>query len=70
MNKPLYSVNDRLVHEVKGAACKVMSVFRSGPSYRYYVNHSGWTWSVPETGLLTEKEYELRLNEIKALQTA
>lgn len=46
--KNLFQIGDTVYHKTKQKYGVVKDVFQSGDSYRYYVQHSGWTWSVPQ----------------------
>ena len=57
--KTLYKVGDRVWHKSKQQYGVITSVFSMGEEPRYYVRHSGFTWSVPE-GALDSKKPEIR----------
>lgn len=62
-----YQLNETVLH--KDTPAKVVHVFRewdTGP-YRYYIEHSGYTWSAPENALLPVKSPKKLSNDIKGL---
>lgn len=66
--KPLYQIGDIVFHTTKQKLGLVKAVFQDGAGHRYYVNHSGFTWSVPETSL-DSKNIHFRPQVIQALTT-
>lgn len=50
MKKAKYSVGDKVYHTTKQKYGTVVEegFWDDDSEYRYYVNHSGYTWSVPE----------------------
>lgn len=53
---PKYSIGTKVKHIVKNKWGTVVDVFESDDTkklieYRYYVKHSGYVWSIPESGL-------------------
>lgn len=53
--KPLFEIGDKALHVAKGKVGKIVDRFFDGQEQRYYIIHSGWTWSVPEAGLDSAK---------------
>jgi hypothetical protein len=48
-----FKVGDRVIHRSKDKIGTVTLVFKDDEGrYRYYVDHSKFTWSVPESALL------------------
>lgn len=62
----LFQDGEKVVHLSKGKAGKVIT-FIGGEDQRYYIEHSGYTWSVPERGLDSKKAI-LAPNDNKTLQ--
>lgn len=54
MKQPLFNVGDKVLHVAKGKVGKIVDRHFDGHEQRYYVLHSGWTWSVSESGLDSE----------------
>lgn len=51
MGKPLFSVSETVWHVSKRKRGVVQAAWQDGEQWRYYVYHSGWTWSVPQSAL-------------------
>lgn len=58
MNKPKFKLNDIVKHLTKNKAGKVTAIWFDGEQFRYYVQHSSYTWSVPEAALQNTQNLE------------
>lgn len=63
-----FNVGDKVLHRTKGKAGTVILEFPTEVGPRYYVDHSGFIWSIPEWDLLlqAEKSSEKILNDSNA----
>jgi len=52
MNNSKFKVNELVYHVTKDKPGKVTDVWYDGEQFRYYVQHSGHIWSVPESALI------------------
>jgi NADPH-dependent curcumin reductase CurA len=63
---PLFKLDETVIHLSKGKTGKVIG-FIGGEECRYYVNHSGFTWSVPQKDLDSKMPFS-RVNDYKELE--
>jgi hypothetical protein len=62
--EPKFKVGDIVRHSCKQAYGKVIQSFPDGSGgWSYYVNHSRFTWSVPEAGLRPKSDPKISLDK-------
>jgi len=59
VKNPLFKIGDRVYHNGKNTYGTVVEVFHDSVGIRYYVDHGGFRWSVPEKKLDSDKNKKL-----------
>lgn len=63
---PIFSLDEKVFHINKGKWGKVVDIFPGFGGTAYYVQHSGFVWSVPEAGL-DSSDIDFRPSQNQAL---
>lgn len=76
MKPPKFKIEDYVLHKPKNKVGIIQKIINLDDKedikiqgYRYYVDHSGWRWSIPEEFLLSRpKTNKIPLNKINELE--
>jgi hypothetical protein len=66
--KAKFQVGDYVYHVGAERTGRITDIFWDGYEPRYYVQHSGWVWSVPEQNLIFDAKRNQAVAEAKKAQ--